>query len=58
VVSAWAREHGLTLGQLVTEEKSNEITAVPKLLDMLDVKGDVVTADAAETKFPRVVRRR
>jgi predicted transposase YbfD/YdcC len=46
VVSAWVGEHGLTLGQLVTEEKSNEITAVPKLLDRLDVKGDVITADA------------
>jgi predicted transposase YbfD/YdcC len=46
VVSAWIGEHGLTLGQLKTEEKSNEITAVPKLLEMLDVKGDVVTADA------------
>jgi predicted transposase YbfD/YdcC len=46
VVSAWIGEHGLTLGQLTTEEKSNEIKAVPKLLDMLDVKGDVITADA------------
>jgi predicted transposase YbfD/YdcC len=46
VVSAWIGEHGLTLGQLTTEEKSNEIKAVPKLLDMLDVKGDVVSADA------------
>jgi predicted transposase YbfD/YdcC len=46
VVSAWIGEHGLTLGQLTTEEKSNEIKAVPKLLDMLEVKGDVVTADA------------
>jgi predicted transcriptional regulator with HTH domain len=46
VASAWIGEHGLTLGQLKTEEKSNEIKAVPKLLAMLDVKGDVVTADA------------
>jgi predicted transposase YbfD/YdcC len=46
VVSAWIGEHGLTLGQLTTEEKSNEIKAVPKLLDILDVSGDVVTADA------------
>jgi predicted transposase YbfD/YdcC len=46
VVSAWVGEHGLTLGQVVTEEKSNEITAVPKLLDRLDIGGDVVTADA------------
>jgi exo-beta-1,3-glucanase (GH17 family) len=46
VVSAWIGERGLMLGQLTTEEKSNEIKAVPKLLDILDVKGDVVTADA------------
>jgi predicted transposase YbfD/YdcC len=46
VASAWVGEHGLTLGQLKTEEKSNEIKAAPKLLDMLDVKGDVVAADA------------
>jgi hypothetical protein len=46
VVSARVGEHGLTLGQLTTEEKSNKITAVPKLLDLLDVQGDVVTVDA------------
>jgi predicted transposase YbfD/YdcC len=42
-VSARVGEHGLTLGQLTTEEKSNETKAVPKLLD---VKGNAVTADA------------
>lgn len=46
VVSAWVAENQITLGQLVTEEKSNEITAVPELLDMLDVKGSTVTIDA------------
>jgi predicted transposase YbfD/YdcC len=46
VVSAWIGEHGLSLGQLKTEEKSNEIKAAPKLLELLDVQGDVVTADA------------
>jgi predicted transposase YbfD/YdcC len=45
-MSAWRGEHGLTFGQLTTEENSNEIKVVPKLLDMLDVKGDVVTAYA------------
>jgi predicted transposase YbfD/YdcC len=34
------------LGELATDEKSNEITAVPALLDMLDIQGDVITADA------------
>jgi len=46
VVSAWVGEHGLTLGQLQVGEKTNEITEVPKLLDLLDIKGDIVTADA------------
>jgi hypothetical protein len=46
VVSAWIGEHGLSSGQLKTGEKSNEIKAVPKLLEILDVQGDVVTADA------------
>lgn len=46
LVSAFASELGLVLGQLKTEEKSNEITAIPELLDLLDVKGAVVTIDA------------
>lgn len=46
MVSAWANEQQLVLGELAVEEKSNEITAVPQLLDMLDVAGCVVTADA------------
>ena len=45
-VSAWAREHGLSLGQVATEEKSNEITAIPALIDRIDVKGAIVTIDA------------
>ncbi len=46
LVSAWASEQGLTLGQVATEEKSNEITAIPELIDRIDVKGAVVTIDA------------
>ena len=46
MVSAWASENGLTLGQVKTEEKSNEITAIPELLELLDVKGCIVTIDA------------
>lgn len=46
VVSAWASESGFALGQLATEEKSNEITAIPELLQQIDVKGAVVTIDA------------
>ncbi|MCC8357285.1 MAG: ISAs1 family transposase [Oscillospiraceae bacterium] len=46
VVSAWVTENQITLGQLVIEEKSNEIKAVPELLRMLDIEGSTVTADA------------
>ena len=46
VVSAWVVENQITLGQLATEEKSNEITAIPELIDMLDIKGSTVTIDA------------
>lgn len=46
VVSAWVAEQGLTLGQVVTEEKSNEITAIPELLKTIDVRGATVTIDA------------
>ncbi len=46
MVSAWSSESGLVLGQLSTHAKSNEITAIPKLLDTVDVRGVVVTIDA------------
>jgi predicted transposase YbfD/YdcC len=46
MVSAWSSANGLVLGQLKTEEKSNEITAIPKLLEMLEIKGCIVTIDA------------
>ena len=46
MVSAWVDEHKVCLGQLATEEKSNEITAIPMLLDLLNIKGAVVTLDA------------
>jgi len=46
LVSAWASEHGLALGQVATEEKSNEITAIPELIEKIDVKGAIVTIDA------------
>ena len=46
VVTAWAGEYGLALGQRVCDEKSNEITAIPELLKKIDVRGGVVTIDA------------
>lgn len=46
MVHAWDQANGLMLGQLTVEEKSNEITAVPALLELLDVQGAVVSLDA------------
>lgn len=46
LVSAWSATKGLTLGQIKTADKSNEITAIPELLDALDIKGAVITIDA------------
>jgi predicted transposase YbfD/YdcC len=46
VVSAWARENRLTLGEVKVSDKSNEIRAVPQLLKMLELKNCIVTADA------------
>ena len=50
VVSAFSAECSLVLGQLACGEKSNEITAIPKLLDMLELKGCIVTIDAMGTQ--------
>ena len=46
MVSAWANTNGLVLAQRRVDEKSNEITAIPKLLDALELSGTVVTIDA------------
>lgn len=46
LVSAWATANCLSLGQVAVEEKSNEITAIPKLLELLDLHGALVTIDA------------
>ena len=50
VVSAWATKARLVLGQVAVEDKSNEITALPELLALLDIAGCVVTADAMGTQ--------
>lgn len=47
LVSAWAVDRSISLGQLATDEKSNEITAIPELLDNIEIEGAVVTIDAA-----------
>jgi predicted transposase YbfD/YdcC len=46
VVSAWAGQTGLTLGQVAVDAKSNEITAMPQLLQLLDLREKIVTTDA------------
>jgi len=46
MVSAWATANHISLGQVVTDAKSNEITALPKLLKMLEIKGCLITIDA------------
>jgi predicted transposase YbfD/YdcC len=46
VVSAWAGQAGLTLGQVAVDAKSNEITAMPQLLELLDLRDKIVTTDA------------
>jgi len=46
IVSAWASKQGITLGQVAVDSKSNEITAIPKLLEMLELHGAIVSIDA------------
>ena len=49
-VSIWAGEFGLTLAQVACEEKSNEITAIPELLKLVDIRGAIITIDAMGTQ--------
>jgi len=49
-VSVWASEFGLALGQVACAEKSNEITAIPELLRLVDIKGTIITIDAMGTQ--------
>jgi predicted transposase YbfD/YdcC len=57
MVSAWASENRLVLGQVAVEEKSNEITAIPALLNLLMLKGCIVTIDAmgCQTAIARTI---
>ncbi|MGK2908412.1 MAG: ISAs1 family transposase, partial [Sphingobium sp.] len=49
-VSVWASDYGLSLGQVACADKSNEITAIPELLRLVDIKGSIVTIDAMGTQ--------
>src|SRR5690606_20552746 len=50
IVGAWATQHNLVAGQVKVNDKSNEITAIPELLDMLLIKGNIITIDAMGTQ--------
>ncbi|MCP4612795.1 MAG: ISAs1 family transposase [Planctomycetes bacterium] len=58
MVSAWACTNHLVLGQIKVDEKSNEITAIPKLLELLEIKGCIVTIDAmgCQTKIAQQIK--
>lgn len=49
-VSVWASEFGLSLGQVACDQKSNEITAIPELLRLVDIQGAIITIDAMGTQ--------
>jgi len=57
MVSAWATANQISLGQVVVDQKSNEITAIPKLLEMLEISGCLVTIDAmgCQTEIARQI---
>lgn len=58
LVSAWAHENGIVLGQCKVDDKSNEITAIPELLQLLDIRGCLVTIDAmgCQTEIAQTIR--
>ena len=50
LLNAWSIENGICIGHKKVDDKSNEITAVPELMDLLDLKGTIITADALNTQ--------
>ena len=50
LLNAWSSDNKICLGQLKVDDKSNEIPAMPKLMEMLDLKGTIITADAMNTQ--------
>lgn len=56
MVSAFVAENRLTLGEVNVEEKNNEITAVPELLELVDVKGGIVIADAMSREIVQMIQ--
>ncbi len=58
LVTAWVAEQNLTLGQIKVEDHSNEITAIPALLELIDIQGAIITIDAmgTQTEIVRLIR--
>ena len=50
LMNAWSEDNRICLGQIKVDDKSNEIVAMPQLMDMLDLKGTIITADAMNTQ--------
>ena len=50
LLNAWSSDNGICIGQMKVDDKSNEITVIPELMDILDLKGTVITADALNTQ--------
>ena len=50
MVHAWSVENNICLGQIMTKDKSNEITVIPEILELLDIKGSIITIDAMGTQ--------
>ena len=59
IVSAYCSDDGYTIGQTLTDEKSNEITAIPELLEKINIKGNVVTIDAigCQTDIANIIKK-
>jgi len=60
LVTAWASEQRLVLGQVKVEDHSNEITAIPALLELIDISGAIITIDAmgTQTEIVRLIRQK
>ena len=60
LVTAWASKNRLVLGQVKVENHSNEITAIPALLELIDVSGAIITMDAmgTQTEIVRLIRQK
>ncbi len=56
MLSAWAQHNNLVLGQIKVDNKSNEITTIPKLLSRLNIAGSVITKDSNRTRKNRSIR--